>query len=269
MNAKKINMYNEFCQILLGFTGSNNTVRMFESDLRLDRTGSMDSVYVISFSRLLTKDQVKKNSFKLTVGTGSWTTPFAGTKVLQDANARVDGTGVNTTLGGDYGVLFSSSSPSATDNGCGVVFYQAGIAVITSSVFSNAGGVTQITDFLSTSVGGNTSPTQTLATASFSGNCDALRHRIQNIEFNNSTEINSTIYFCRIPHNKFNYSANPTYVTGSKIRVKNVGADTPVSYITTVGLYNASNELLAVAKLSEPLKKTPQNELTVRVRLDY
>jgi len=245
MNAKKINMYNEFCQILLGFTGSNNTVRMFESDLRLDRTGSMDSVYIITFSRLLTKDQVKKNSFRLTVGTGSWTTPFAGTKVLQDANARVDGTGVNTTLGGDYGVLFSSSSPTATDNGCGVVFYQA------------------------TSVGGNTSPTPTLATSSISGNCDALRHRVQNIEFNNSTEINSTIYFCRVPHNKFNYSANPTYLTGSKIRVKNVGADSPVSYITTVGLYNASNELLAVAKLSEPLKKTPENELTVRVRLDY
>ena len=43
----------------------------------------------------------------------------------------------------------------------------------------------------------------------------------------------------------------------------------PASYITTVGLYSADNELLAVAKLSEPLKKTPSNELTLRVRLDY
>jgi hypothetical protein len=39
--------------------------------------------------------------------------------------------------------------------------------------------------------------------------------------------------------------------------------------VTTVGLYSANNELLGVAKLSEPLKKTPTNELTLRVRLDY
>ena len=278
-NAKKINMYNQFCQVLLGFTGSDNKVRMFENDLKLDQVGQMNSVYIVSFSRLLTKDQIKKNSFKMTIGTGSWKHPFAtgSTKVLQDANARVDGQGVNTTLGGDYGVLYSSSSPSATDVGCGVVFYQAGIAVITSSVFSkNVGGtITPIPQFAGAAAAGGPafgsamSASEALADMSISGNCDALRHRIRNITFNNTTEINSTIYFCRVPHNKFNYSANPTYVTGSKIRVKNVGSDTPISYITTVGLYNASNELLAVAKLSEPLKKTPENELTIRVRLDY
>jgi len=284
MNAKKINMYNEFAQVLLGFTGSDNTVRMFESDLKLDGVGRMDAVYIVSFSRLLTKDQIKKNSFQMTVGTGSYASPFtitgggagdgdAATKVLQDANARTDGAGINTCLGGDYGILFSSSNPSITDEGCGVVFYQAGIAVISASVFTKSpanSAPVPITDFAGTAnYAANMTPAQTLATSSISGNCDAFRHRIQNIQFNNTTEINSTIYFCRVPHNKFNYSSNPTYLSGSKIRVKNVGADTPISYITTVGLYNASNELLAVAKLSEPLKKTPENELTIRVRLDY
>ena len=211
----------------------------------------------------------------MTIGTGSHAKPFSGSagenavKVLQDANARTDGTGVNTALGGDYGVLYSSSSPSTTDVGCGVVFYQAGIAVISASVFSNAGGVTQITDFTSATQVGGGSAKQALTGTAISGNCDDLRRRIQNITFNNTTEINSNIYFCRVPHNKFNYSSNPTYLTGSKIRIKDVGADTPISYITTVGLYNASNELLAVAKLSEPLKKTPENEMTIRVRLDY
>ena len=51
--------------------------------------------------------------------------------------------------------------------------------------------------------------------------------------------------------------------------VKNNAADTPVSYVTTVGLYSPDNELLAVGKLSEPLKKDPTNEFTIRVRLDY
>ena len=53
------------------------------------------------------------------------------------------------------------------------------------------------------------------------------------------------------------------------MRVKNNTTDQPVSYITTVGLYSDNNELMAVAKLSEPLKKTPSNEFTLRVRLDY
>ena len=51
--------------------------------------------------------------------------------------------------------------------------------------------------------------------------------------------------------------------------VKNNSQDVPVSYVTTVGMYSADNELLAVAKLSEPLKKDPTTEFTVRVRLDY
>ena len=82
-------------------------------------------------------------------------------------------------------------------------------------------------------------------------------------------ELNSSIYFCRVNHNDFNYSANPTYLTASKMRVKQTQSDPPVTYPTTVGLYSADNALLAVAKLSEPLKKDPQTEFTLRVRLDY
>ena len=89
------------------------------------------------------------------------------------------------------------------------------------------------------------------------------------MQFNNTTELNSTVYFCRANHNEFNYSSNPTYLSSSQIRVKESATDTPVAYITTVGLYSDDNELLAVAKLSEPLKKDPTNELTLRVRLDY
>jgi hypothetical protein len=97
-----------------------------------------------------------------------------------------------------------------------------------------------------------------------------LRHRVYNLEFNNTTELNSTIYFCRAGTSEFNYSSNPTYVSGSEIINKNSDEENlPTSYITTIGLYSDANQLLAVAKLSEPLKKTPENELTFRVRLDY
>ncbi len=265
-NNKKINMYNQFAQTLLGFTGSANEIRPFESDLVLDLTGSMKEVIFVNFSRLLTKDEIKKNTFSMTLGTGSYSTPFRTASsgnglVLQDANARINGTGVNSADGGDYGVLFSNSA--GTGDGLGVVFYQAGVAVITASAFKG------IADFAKHPTKGPQTTTQAFTGSSITGSIEAFRRRINNISFNNTTEINSTVYFCRAPANKFNYSSNPTYLTGSKIRVKSLAQDNPISYVTTVGLYNSANELLAVAKLSEPLKKSSDNELTIRVRLDY
>ena len=259
-NAKKINMYNQMAQIMLGYdTSGQGLIEKFEADLNLDDSGIMSEVFFMNFSRLLTKDQIKKGTFSLTLGTYTWgPTSFQTTKVLTDTNASDTG-GTANALGGEYGVLFDASS-----NAHGLIFYQAGIAVISGSVFPNA-----LTDFYKNPVYGYQTCQQTLTGSSISGACDALRHRTQNISFNNTTEINSTIYFCRATAGKFNYSTNPTYVTGGACVVKNIAADQPVAYITTIGLYNANNELLAVAKLSEPLKKDPSNELTLRVRLDY
>ena len=179
----------------------------------------------------------------------------------------------------------------------GYVYYQAGIVVLTASLFyqlSGAHGAPDTTGGDGAALGGidtdNTSSffgshlgsgaslvkdnvfpsiTGSLSGSSISGTCDGFRNRLVNVSFNNTTELNSTIYFCRANNNEFNYSSIPTYVSTSKIRVKNESTDPPVSYITTIGLYSADKELLAVAKLSEPLKKTPSNELTLRVRLDY
>jgi hypothetical protein len=100
-------------------------------------------------------------------------------------------------------------------------------------------------------------------------NATGFRRRMVRMAFNNTTELNSTIYFARLNNNEFNYSANPTYLNESKIRVKETTLDAPVSYITSVGLYSADNELLAQAKLSEPVRKDPTNEFVLRVRLDY
>ena len=88
--------------------------------------------------------------------------------------------------------------------------------------------------------------------------------------FQNETIINSTIYFCNAGVGDFNYSTNPTYTdeNGKIIVVKNL-TDQPFSYITTVGLHSNTGDLLAVAKLSRPVEKNPNNQLSIRVRLDY
>lgn len=264
--AKKINLYNQFAQTLLGYTGSTTDgVRKFEKDLTLDGAGVIENAFFINFSRLITKDQIKKGTFSITVGNGTWADPFSDIKKLYDVSASSTSNTVNT-VGGDYGVLFESGSTTAQ----GVVFYQAGIAVVRKDTWSDDGPGDGATQFGSLDSGATyKSIDETFRNVSISGACDFLRHRIQDLSFNNTTEINSKIYFCRVPHNKFNYSSNPTYCSGSKIVVKDVATDMPVSYITTIGLYSATNELLATAKLSEPLKKDPQNELILRVRLDY
>lgn len=272
---KKINMYNQFAQLLLGYTGSTTDgIRKFESDLTLDGTGYLKQAFVVSFSRLLTKDQIKKGSFSIALGTGSWASPFmngatSAVRTLADVSASVSTSGVQVSDGGEYGLLYDSAENKVAK---GLIFYQAGIAVISSSVWS-LGSTTKST--IQFNQPHHSAPsvfqdvTASLASSSISSSCDALRHRIKNISYNNTTEINSKIYFCRIPFNAFNYSSNPTYTSGSKIVVKNTPTDMPVSYVTTVGLYNDSNELLAVAKLSEPLRKDPTNDMTIRVRLDY
>ena len=108
-----------------------------------------------------------------------------------------------------------------------------------------------------------------LQSSEISSSADAFRNRIYNLQFNNTIELNSTVYFCRVKHNEFNYSSNPTYLSGSQIRIKNESTDIPISYITSIGLYSADNQLLAVGKFSEPIRKDNNIELTFRARLDY
>jgi hypothetical protein len=288
-NSKKINMYNQMSQVLLGYTGSANTVRVFETDIMLDNSGTALNGWFINLSRLITKDQIKKGSFSMQLGTASydstreWKNPFAdfdGTAAvvtITDVSASDTG-GTTNTFGGDYGVLYNTTLPKTTAAGvatapCGVIFYQAGIVFLSSSAFTGAADDNSLHAPNHFRYDRNEDEFQTLAGtftgSAISGACDALRQRIKNVSFNNTTEINSTIYFCRAPHNQFNHSANPTYLSDSQIRVKSVATDPPIAYITTIGLYNSSHELLAIAKLSEPLRKDPTNELTLRVRLDY
>lgn len=93
------------------------------------------------------------------------------------------------------------------------------------------------------------------------------------ITFQNKTEINSTIYFIRAQPDEFNYSSNPSYVDDTgKILVTDDSVNStekPFSYITTVGLYGEYDDLLAVAKVSRPIEKNDEKDLTIRVRLDF
>lgn len=82
--------------------------------------------------------------------------------------------------------------------------------------------------------------------------------------------VKSTHYFCRLRNSEYNFSNNPSFVTGSQgdlahpTMIKN-----PKVYVTTVGLYNRRKELVAVAKLSQPWQKSFNREGIIRVKLEY
>ena len=288
--AKKRNVYNQLAQVLAGYD-KDGKVLDFDADGNILAGGTKHKdVFVIPFSRLLVKDEIKKGSFTMALGVGqAFADPFEKSISITDASGS-DGYFVNSPAG-EYGILFAkerygspspistsrTTTPAVSGVPVGLLYYQAGIAVITASVFTGpANGAPAASGPHSAGLlthdcqmGGYANVTQMLTASNIQAAANALRHRVQDIVFNNTTELNSTIYFCRAHHNEFNYSTNPTYLTGSKIRVKTNATDTPVSYITTIGLYNDNNELMAVSKLSEPLKKTPDVEFTLRVRLDY
>jgi len=269
-SSKKVNIYNQMA-LILNQMSLSGTVKNFDRDGEMDEDVSddMQQVFFLSFARLLTKDEIKKNSFRLSYYTSA-SAPLSASGRYFPFTIGDYGADINyktNSPAGDYGLLFSASSPTpggADNPSIGHLYYQTGIAVITASIFSGAFGPPSPETLL----GG---VNQVLHNGTITQFADGVRFAIDNIQFNNTTELNSTIYFCRAHNTDFNYSSNPTYITsGSEIVVKgNNMLANPVSYLTTVGLYSPDNELMAVAKVSEPLKKSPSNEITLRVRLDY
>ena len=91
-------------------------------------------------------------------------------------------------------------------------------------------------------------------------------------EMKRKEEITSTHYFIRATSNEFNSTTNETFYTESVSGVKQVipGLITdPKTYITSVGLYNTDSELLAIAKLSQPILKSTSREALIKVKLDF
>ena len=258
MEAKKINMYNLLAQTHVGFN-ENGQLRDFDQDGDMATGAKIKDAFFINLTRLITKDEIKKGTFQITLLTGSDVHGPTDPLTVFDADANTYL--VNSPVG-EYTVLNSSADPGGTP--VGLLYYQAKLLVLTASIFNG-----DVADYFGDGAQSFSTISDSLVSASISGNCDGLRNRFQNMQFNNTTELNSTIYFCRANHSEFNYSANPTYLSASELVVKDVPQDLPVTYITTVGLYSPDNELLAVAKVSEPLKKDPNNEFTLRVRLDY
>jgi hypothetical protein len=95
-----------------------------------------------------------------------------------------------------------------------------------------------------------------------SGGADFQSRRTENVS--------TSHYFVRANNREFNFSNNPTFVTGSTGQfIWSTFERDPHVYITTIGLYDDANELLAVAKTSKPIEKSFDKEVAIKVKLDF
>lgn len=304
MMREKIDVYKQFAQNLLGDAES-----YFSAPY--NATASNDQIHeamFICFRRLFARDSIKRESFAMKFftqavmtlkSTGTFPnfsnldrTSTSGSAIFTDIGST---TNRLTSFGGNVGNIVNSAN---TSQNVGVMFYDQGIAVfdlkkildgnqkMTGTIDAmNANSITGLgtgKQVLGSSGSGNLE-SKFIPDFMVSGSVDNIVNHLAStrfssssltsIAFQNTTNIHSTMFFCQLSPDEFNYSSNPTYVDDEgRIVVIDEGQEgkqLPFTFVSTVGFYDANDNLLAVAKLSRPIEKNPEKHLTLRVRMDF
>lgn len=246
---EKSKIYRLFAKYLLG-----------DEDQLFSISGSSKNELIfLSVARSQMKDELKKQTFTLDSTFSGSRTSRATSKTFQDTSAA---SAYNQSIRGDFAPLYSGSQIG------GLLYYQAGIAVLVPEIFSN-------TSSQATNPGNIWSGTADYDTLAMSGNYNDLlngvRYRFTNLSLINQSNLQASFYYCRMLNDEFNYSSNPSFVdTSGRILTTsgstNYGATT---YTTKIALLDENNSILAVASLNQPIKKDPSIEQLISVRIDY
>lgn len=236
--TEKIKIYRHFASMLLGNADSVFSVNSVDQE----------ECIFLSLRRGIQKDEVKKGATSIILNQQS-------SQVTASDNSAA--TSFKQTVGGDYAPL----KYAGTGSEIGQVWYQQGVIVLPTSLAYPA-SVTW-------------SGSKTLIELQYSGTinqiCDGFRTHAERLDLHNQTNLYSSVYFCRALNSEFNYSSNPTFVDDNK-RIRVTSGSNVLqtrSYITTIGLYDANDNLLAVAKTNKPITKSPDTEAVIRIRLDW
>lgn len=262
-------IYKQYAQLLLAPTDKKFTFNGIDSD----------SIYVLNFNRARVREKLDPGNFELTfaeMSSGGVAISASNDyiQVIDDSSltsgGSIDEGGLvyNLVSGSiDNGtVIYNSSSPTYF----GLLYPQHGVAILNADQLDKTygnGGVSMATGEVDSVEGNNAYRLFT----SLSGS-DALTPAGTNggIQGRSSEQVKSTYYFVRVKNAEYNYSNNPSFVTGSLGEIYfSTMINDPQIYITTVGLYNNRRELLATAKLSQPLLKNYTREALIKVKLDF
>ena len=221
--------------------------------------------YAINIARSRFKESIKPGSLTLQLS-GS---DYGRTMLSLTDDSVVNGSVTNFIGSNRYYTLISGSTGTAATSLAGIsgsyglLFPDLGVILLNPlalSLSSGNGGIG-----LSINTGNGTSGNPNLASmyTAISGS-GAKSFTLQSQE-----TVSSRYFFTRVKNNEFNYTTNPSIINDSGSLLYDTLIDNPQTYMTTVGMYNDNNELLAVAKLSRPLIKDFTKEALIRVKLDY
>jgi hypothetical protein len=218
-------------------------------------TGS--NFWVINFERARYKESLFPGSLNLTLSGSGGKIQLTDNSNDVLVNTFVGASRVYQLVSGSNGTGISGGGYVAGSGSYGLVFPDLGVILLNPYAISQSI---------------NVSPTRS-NNADTGLNNTRLFNAIslgENFSINSQETITSDYIFVRSRNSEFNYSENPSFISGSTGEViYDNFINSPQTYITTVGLYNDSNELLAVAKLSRPLVKDFTKESLIRVKLDF
>lgn len=150
---------------------------------------------------------------------------------------------------------------------CGILFSESSTLVLGAKYFGAAGNGAE---FWSGSANFDSIASGT--TGQYDDILYGIENRINYLSMSNFSKVRNTIYQCKVGKEEFNYSSNPTFVDRSGQIVSTSGSFKDVgtqTFITTIGLVDKNGQVIAVGKLSRPVKNTPDTDLVINVKLDY
>ena len=246
------NIYSQYRQLVFGDETSNFTFNGFIPD----------DIYVININRSRYKHNLKPGTLDLRL---SGSAGGARTIHLTDDSTTTTGSSTITNAGrqfnivsGSLGTMSGSTLDQVSNTGSYGLFYpDSGFIILNPQALTDTSAIG-----LTSSVVAHTN----------AKNHETLKDHISrsgHFIVDSEEKVSSQYYFTRATNSEFNYTTNPSFID-------NVGnlnftsmIDNPTTFITTVGLYNDSGDLVAVAKLSQPVTKDFTKEALIRVKLDY
>jgi hypothetical protein len=240
---------------------------------------SSDSIYAINYNRARLKDKLDPGNWQLTLaqlsGSAVPNASHTGSNVkladnpnfitLIDDSGDVFNTGTLGT-GNVYNIVSGSLTngiwnPSAPRY-YGLMYPSLGVVILNDAILNASASFNTVSG--SNIAGDN-------AWKLFTSISGAMASSVNySMQARNIETITSTHYFVRVKNGEYNFSNNPTFITGS---VGEFSQPTfigdPKTYLTTIGMYNDRQELLAVAKLSQPIQKSFSIETLIKVKLDF
>jgi len=255
-------IYSQYKQLLLN---ASETLFKFSND------ETTDYIYVININRSRYKDRMDTSTWQLNLAKltspGTLESPTSVISLIDDSGNS------STELASQGGRVYNVVSGSIA-NGVktgdatpyGLFYPDYGVIVL------NGKALDASASFYTENNPSNGVYTQDNTKRFFTSISGAIASNPSSFGFkaNTSEILHSTYYFARLQNNEFNYSSNPTFYSGSSNVLKWPSMyENPRTYVTTVGLYDDSQNLLAVAKLNKSVAKTFDKELVIKIKIDY